>query len=243
MLIETFLPAGALADTSLAALRMIALGGRDGMTDEAGAALLGEPEEIVTPERFVSRTKLQVPGEAGAVYYGLVDIVLPRLGTAPMVLVLLISPDPAALERASWHEALGTFRYLDGPRQAPFLPADPLALLNGAWQWEGASAEVDRAPFTLTVAADRQSIRLVYRTPITAPGGSRRTSFTYRVLGHEGAAVRTRMEGETRRLASGKPVGWDFVLRPEREFCWRQADLPEGTCTQPLVRVSEGGSR
>lgn len=52
----------------------------------------------------------------------------------------------------------------------------------------------------------------------------------------KGAVIRSKLRTEFRKDASGKLVGWDLIMKNEKEYCWRRSDWDASECTKSVIR-------
>jgi hypothetical protein len=228
-----------LVDTTLQARREALQEIRTGMLGASGAALTGEPTEILTDDRVGFRTRAaQRDGSEG---HTLLEAFVPRRG--PIVLII------ASYTAAEKGEELntGVRRFLDSIRIRPERLAEAIVApdsaglvrwIPGRWAWTRGDAADN--PFTLSWSADRKSLDLVYSRPVPMDSaGNTRDTFTYRDAAVGPGYVRGTVDGERRMDAGGRPVAWDFVWLSQDSFCWRRSDWPPDGCTASIVRVPE----
>jgi TonB family protein len=98
-------------------------------------------------------------------------------------------------------------------------------------------------PYTVTVAADRKSIKFQYAKPQKWEDGIERDSFTYKVLAVGGYFIRAQIEGESRKTDEGSPVAWDFMFLSPNEFVWHRTDWEGLNSTKPVTRCDDGKVR
>lgn len=58
----------------------------------------------------------------------------------------------------------------------------------------------------------------------------------YIILAETETTMRMRIDGEKRKMRSGKPVVWDLIVLNENQFCWRRTDWPRNECTRIVNR-------
>jgi TonB family protein len=113
-------------------------------------------------------------------------------------------------------------------------------LLEGKWVFADMTCA---EPYTVTVSADRKSIKFQYAKPQKWEDGTEQDSFTYNVLEVGGYFIRTQIQGESRKTVEGKPVAWDFLFLSPDKFVWHRTDWEGLSATKPVTRCEDRKKR
>lgn len=119
-------------------------------------------------------------------------------------------------------------------------PDQMFQLLEGEWIF---AAMTCAEPYTVTVSADRKSIKFQYAKPQRSADGTEHSSFTYNVLEVGSYFIRAQVEGESRKTTTGKPVVWDFMFLSADKFVWHRTDWAGLSSTTPVTRCEDGKVR
>ena len=119
-------------------------------------------------------------------------------------------------------------------------PEQMLDLLNGKWIFTDMTCA---EPYTVTVSADRKSIKFQYAKPQKWDDGTEHDSFTYDVLEIGKYYLRTQIEGEKRKTDDSKTVAWDFMFLSPNEFVWHRTDWQGLNSTKSVTRCDDGKNR
>lgn len=113
-------------------------------------------------------------------------------------------------------------------------------LLAGKWIFADMTCA---EPYTVTISADRKSIKFQYAKPQKWDDGTEHDSFVYNVLEVGKYFIRTQIEGEKRKTDDGKTVTWDFMFLSPDEFVWHRTDWEGLNSTNSVTRCEDGKRR
>jgi hypothetical protein len=122
------------------------------------------------------------------------------------------------------------------PPPAAALTAEDMAASYETADGTGNTCRVNPARLSVTRAPD--TVIFDWPQPMTVFDGTVRTRVTYDLIGEGPGALALRLQGDTRRTASGAPVTW--LLRPRPDgFCWGRADWPAIRCESAYRRCGD----
>ena len=118
---------------------------------------------------------------------------------------------------------------------------DTFTLLQGTWDFAHGDTTCKGNRHEITFSPDRQEMFLTFQTPFDTATGERVTRYKVVARGrdvhpHIPHILRTAMEGETRRTASGELVLWDILLVTPNRYHWHRTDWAPGGVTRPIIR-------
>lgn len=154
---------------------------------------------------------------------GALDVTRARAAALAVALAACASPAPAPAPLPT-----------DVPPPAPAAPPDLFEQLAGVWGWLDEEASCEHNPHTIAFSPDRGEMTLRHVAPIEMHDGSIRAEARYRVVGREGDTLR--LVDEDADPAAGEPAEWQLRLISPNHYCWRRADWPPDTCTDPIER-------
>lgn len=109
-------------------------------------------------------------------------------------------------------------------------------LLDGRWSFGAYDCQ---NPFVFSVASDRKSIRVTYKSLDKKTNKEENKEFTYKVIDADKFRIRAQIEEEKRLTDDGKPVVWDFYFFSRNEFRWHRTDWAANGFTPPAIRCKD----
>jgi hypothetical protein len=119
-------------------------------------------------------------------------------------------------------------------------PEQMFLLLEGKWIFADMTCD---EPYTVTVSADRKSIKFQYAKPQKWEDGTEHDSFVYNVLEVGKYYIRTQIDGEKRKTEDDSIVQWDFMFFSTDEFVWHRTDWEGLGSTKSITRCDDGVKR
>lgn len=108
-------------------------------------------------------------------------------------------------------------------------------VLTGDWGWT--KEECQSNPQNYSFSSDG-AVMYVKKLDSSVSASDDRIYKTtkYQIIGESDEALRTVIEGESRRTSDGLVVTWDLILISKYRFCWRRGDWTASGCTEPIIR-------